>query len=125
MTHPRTTVYFDGACPLCRREIGLLQRLDRKNRLLFKDISPPQAASFCPLPQEVMLARFHVRRADGVMFDGAAAYLTAYAQIPGLGWLGRLVRWPATLRVLDRLYALFLRQRPKLQRLAQRFERRA
>ena len=24
--------FFDGACPLCRREVGLLQRMDRKQR---------------------------------------------------------------------------------------------
>lgn len=122
MIEPRTTVYFDGACPLCRREISLLQKFDRNNRLLFRDISPPQAAAFCPLPQQDMLARFHVRRADGVMLDGAAAFLAAYAVIPRLGVLDRLSRSRIACGILNIFYAGFLKLRPGLQWLPRRFE---
>lgn len=121
MSQLRTTVYFDGACPLCRREIALLRKFDKKQKLLFKDVSPPQAAAFCPLPQKDMLARFHVRRSDGVMLIGAEAFCTAYAQLPGLGWVERLGRWPATRIVLNGLYTIFLKIRPAFQWIARRF----
>lgn len=123
MIGPRTTVYFDGACPLCRREIGLLKRLDRKNKILFRDIAPPQAAAFCPLPQQDMLARFHVRRADGVMLDGAAAFLAAYAQLPGMGWMERLSRSRTACRILNVFYAGFLKIRPGMQWIARLFKK--
>ena len=122
MSAPRTTVYFDGACPLCRREISLLQKMDRKERLLFRDISSPQAAAFCPLPQERMLAQFHVRRADGVMMVGAAAFLTAYSHITGLGWLDWFRRSKYACGLLDHVYRLFLKVRPRFQRMARRLE---
>ncbi|CAK8992350.1 Uncharacterized protein At5g50100 [Durusdinium trenchii] len=38
-------VFFDGDCPLCRREIGMLRRLDRRHKIRFTDIA---AADFNP-----------------------------------------------------------------------------
>ena len=35
------TVFFDGACPICDREIALMRRLDRHRRLLLCDFSRP------------------------------------------------------------------------------------
>ncbi len=29
------TVWFDGGCPLCRREIALMKRLDRRGAIRF------------------------------------------------------------------------------------------
>ena len=118
MAETTTLVYFDGACPLCVREIGMLRRLDKNQRLSFEDVSPPGAAESCPLPQAVMLARFHVRRSDGVLVDGAEAFLAAYAQLPGLSWLGRAGRSRLVCAVLNRLYGGFLKVRPFIQRLA-------
>ena len=35
------TVFFDGACPICLREIRLMKRLDSHRRLEFCDFSIP------------------------------------------------------------------------------------
>jgi predicted DCC family thiol-disulfide oxidoreductase YuxK len=32
-------VFYDGACPLCRRELELLRRWDRRRRLRMADVS--------------------------------------------------------------------------------------
>ncbi|MCA9152358.1 MAG: DUF393 domain-containing protein, partial [Planctomycetales bacterium] len=34
-------VFYDGDCPLCKREIGFLQRRDRQGRIRFTDIANP------------------------------------------------------------------------------------
>ncbi|MFN7323540.1 MAG: DCC1-like thiol-disulfide oxidoreductase family protein, partial [Sphingomonadales bacterium] len=33
------TVWVDGGCPLCRREIALMRRLDRLGRIDFVDVA--------------------------------------------------------------------------------------
>jgi len=38
-TIPALTVYFDGACPLCRREIAHYRSRDRAARIAFLDIA--------------------------------------------------------------------------------------
>lgn len=118
------TVFFDGACPLCIREIGLLRRLDKRERIAFQDVSPPDAAEFCPISQEILLARFHVQRADGKIVDGAEAFTEAYAQIPWFSWLRPVGRFPPSRAILNAIYSVFLKVRPALQKAAHKLERR-
>ncbi len=117
MTHEKTTIFYDGACSLCRKEISLLRKWDKRERIEFLDISPPDAAAFCPLPQGDMLARFHVRRGDGVIIDGAEAFTHAYAQIPGLSWVGAIGRFRPSRWLLNVAYAGFLKIRPSIQKM--------
>lgn len=121
------TVLYDGACPLCRREIGLYQRLGEQAPLRFCDISQPGRGSALPsgLTREQLLARFHVQRADGVVFSGAAAFVQLWASLPGWRWLARLARLPGMLWLMERFYRGFLRLRPALQRLVLRLEGRS
>lgn len=115
MSSPTLTVWFDGACPLCTREIALMRRLDRAQRIAFIDVMEEGAS--CPLDPAVLLARFHARE-DGVLLSGAAAFAAMWRAIPVLRPLGLLARNPTFLRVLEWTYVRFLRIRPTLQRLA-------
>ncbi len=112
------TVWYDGACPLCRREIALLQRLDRRRRIRFVDVSPPDAAAACPVERTDLLARFHARERGRPVVSGAAAFAVVYRQIPWLAPLGQLLRVPPLLWLAERAYRGFLHLRPQLQRLA-------
>ncbi len=108
-------VWFDGDCPLCRREIAFLKRLDRASAIQFVDVAKGGDPS-CPIDQRDLLARFHAQE-DGEVLSGAAAFAAMWRAIPRLRWLGRAARNPTVLAVLERLYLLFLRLRPSLQRL--------
>ncbi len=112
----RLTVWFDGACPLCRREIAMLRRLDRRFAIEFVDVSEGQPES-CPVAQADLLARFHAREGDRVL-SGAAAFAAMYRRIPLLRPIGELARLPLFDRVFEGLYRLFLRIRPRLQQWA-------
>ena len=112
-------VWFDGGCPLCRREIALMRRLDRQAAITFVDVAEGDAA--CPIDRAALLARFHALE-DGTMLSGAAAFAAMWRAIPRLRPLGIAARNPLVLSGLERLYGLFLRVRPRLQRLAARLE---
>jgi len=114
------TVWHDGGCPLCRREIALMRRLDRRGAIAFVDAS--DGTSVCPRDRADLLARFHARE-DGQMLSGAAAFTAMWRQIPMLRPLGLVARHHAVLAVLEVCYRGFLRIRPSLQSLVRHFER--
>ena len=119
---PQLTVLYDGACPLCRREIGLYRGLKPNAPVCFVDVSD----AALPLPpgttRELLLARFHVRSRDGQLLDGAQAFLALWAALPGWRWLALAGRLPGAAWAMERSYGLFLRWRPALQRWARRLE---
>nr|WP_034959023.1 DUF393 domain-containing protein [Erythrobacter longus] len=114
-SQPRTKVWFDGACPLCIREIGVMKRLDRQGAIDFVDVSASADPS-CPIDQSELLARFHAEE-NGRVLSGAEAFAAMWRAIPVLRPLGLISRNRAVLAVLERLYILFLRVRPRLQKL--------
>jgi predicted DCC family thiol-disulfide oxidoreductase YuxK len=117
----KVTVWYDGACPLCRREIAAMRGLDRRSRIDFIDVSSPEPAA-CPVDRAELLARFHARE-DGQIYSGAAAFAAMWRAIPLLRPLGLLARTSFILWLLERAYRLFLRARPALQKLAARWDR--
>ena len=123
---PQLTVLYDGACPLCRREIGLyrgLRPLQPDSPVSFADVND----TAWPLPpgttREQLLARFHVRCGDGTLLSGARAFLALWAALPGWRWLALAGRMPGAAWVMERAYRRFLRWRPMLQRWASRLDR--
>ncbi len=112
------TVWYDGACPLCSREISLLRRLDRRAAINFVDVSEPGAGPFCPIKRQELLQRFHAQEAGGPVVSGAAAFAAMWRAIPWLRPLGLAARFPPLLWLLEQIYTVFLRVRPALQRIA-------
>ena len=118
----RVKVWFDGDCPLCRREIALMRKLDRKDYINFIDVASNSGE--CPVDRTQLLARFHAEE-DGKLLSGAAAFAAMWRAIPILRPIGLVARNTWALAGLERAYILFLRHRPRLQRLAAWLERRA
>ena len=109
------TVWFDGACPLCRREIALIRRLDRRGRIHFVDVADAGSQAACPIDRTALLARFHARE-GGRLLSGAEAFAAMWRAIPLLRPLGELARLPPVLALLEVAYRGFLKVRPSLQR---------
>jgi predicted DCC family thiol-disulfide oxidoreductase YuxK len=122
---PPLTVLYDGACPLCRREIGVYRGLrPRPNTpVCFADVSD----AALPMPpgttRAQLLARFHVRTSQGQLLSGAQAFLALWAALPGWRWLALAGRLPGAVWAMERTYRLFLRLRPTLQRWASALDR--
>lgn len=114
----RMTVFYDGACPLCRREIAFYQRLDQPQRLIWRDVA--QGAD-CPdgYCSADLLARFHVLTTDGRMESGARAFAALWMALPApWPWFGRIAQWPGIAWLLEGAYRLFLPLRPLIRRFA-------
>jgi predicted DCC family thiol-disulfide oxidoreductase YuxK len=116
-TSPALTVLYDGACPLCRREIGVYRNLRSETSVCFADVSDASVSLPAGTTRQQLLARFHVQRQDGVLLSGAQAFLALWAALPGWRWLALAGRVPGVAWLMERAYRLFLRGRPALQRL--------
>ncbi len=113
----QVTVWYDGGCPLCVREIALMSRLDKHDRIRFIDVDREDAT--CPVDRDLLLRRLHAREGDdGPLVDGAAGFAAMWRAIPLLRPLGLAARNRVVLWVLERLYRGFLVVRPALQRFA-------
>lgn len=115
------TVYYDGACPMCRREIGYYREQPAVGPIEWIDISTPDASRLPPgVTREAAMARFHMTLPDGRTVDGAAAFLGLWLQLPKFRWVARLASIPPIPWLLEIGYRAFLVVRPTLQRLTRR-----
>lgn len=92
-TMTRPTLYFDGGCPLCRREIAHYQRLDRSNRVRWIDLH--QAADELRglgLDTETAMRRIHLQAPDGRLISGVPAFVALWDELPLYRFLARAVR---------------------------------
>jgi predicted DCC family thiol-disulfide oxidoreductase YuxK len=121
------TVLYDGDCPLCRREIAHVQRLVASHpnaNLCFANIGRSVTnATLDTAEREALLARFHIQRADGTRINGAQAFIAMWSRLPGWKVLSFLARIPGVTPLLELAYRLFLKVRPGLQKLVNRFEK--
>jgi predicted DCC family thiol-disulfide oxidoreductase YuxK len=118
----RLVVWYDASCPLCRREIELMRKLDRRAQIDFVDVTAAPAGD-CPIDRGALLARFHARE-NGRLMSGAAAFAAMWRAIPVLSPFGFAARNPLVLALLERLYRGFVKVRPRLQRVALRLDQR-
>ncbi|MES9991290.1 MAG: DUF393 domain-containing protein [Candidatus Thiodiazotropha sp.] len=113
--HASIKVWFDADCPLCRREISLLKKLDTHQQIEFVDL---QTTTSCPVDRRLMLERLHAQESQGSVLSGAEAFALMWRAIPLLRPLGMAAKWPPVLWLLERFYIRFLTLRPSLQRIA-------
>lgn len=105
------TVYFDGECPICRREIDLMKLFNRRGRLQFIDFS---TSSYHPAYHGLNpcdLAKvIHARWADGTIITGVEVFSEMWEAI-GLRFVARLSRRPRINTLLIKAYSWFARNR--------------
>ncbi len=113
---PKSMVYFDGSCSLCRAEIGYYRREDQDSALCFVDISETGAIPPEGITQERAMKRFHVRASDGRVLSGAAAFVEVWARLPRWRWAACAASLPGVLIALEWGYRFFLPIRPFISR---------
>ena len=120
MSETRKTIYYDGACPLCAMEIAHYRKQEGADNLCFRDVSNTDEAPGPDLSREAALARFHIRKEDGTLVSGAAAFVAIWDDLPKWRWAARMARLPLVLPLMELGYRMFLPVRPALARLVRK-----
>lgn len=108
-------VFYDGACPICRKEIAAYRRADTAGAIDWLDIWACASGESLPLKRELLLARFHVQTPSGELISGARGFIALWWEVPGWRGLARVCSLPGAPFILELGYKLFLRIRPRVQ----------
>ncbi|MEO0532103.1 MAG: DUF393 domain-containing protein [Planctomycetota bacterium] len=107
-------VFYDGDCPLCRKEIAMIRRMDHRERIRFTDIA---ADGFVPADygktMDELMAEIHGRDAEGRWIVGVEVFRKLYGAV-GFGPVVAATRLPGVRHVLDLAYKVFAKQRLRL-----------
>jgi predicted DCC family thiol-disulfide oxidoreductase YuxK len=110
------TLYHDGHCPLCQREVAWLARHPRRECVTLVDIQAPDFdAEALGKTFEAMMGKLHLADAKGHWFIGMDASRALYAVLGyrRLVWLSAL---PGLAGLMDAGYRWFARRRVRLGR---------
>jgi predicted DCC family thiol-disulfide oxidoreductase YuxK len=107
-------VFFDGGCPLCLREINMLQRRDVRHRIRFTDIDRIDFnAEVLGKSRQELMERIHGRLPDGSWIQGVEVFRRLYAAV-GFSTLVQLTRLPGISQILQLGYVIFAKNRLRL-----------
>ena len=99
-------VFYDGACPLCKREINHYKRRRGAESIAWIDINDKETFGCYGLDKKSAMERFHVL--DGVTWRlGASAFVSIWRRLPAYNWLAKLVSSLHLIPALDFLYEIF------------------
>ncbi len=104
----KDTLYYDGACPICRAEVARLERL-AGDRLAFENVHELEADDGLP-DKALLLARLHLRTADGDWLTGLDANIRAWGHTP-FRRLWELFELPLMRPLGEWAYEFWLRRR--------------
>ena len=117
-TTPSLTVFFDGSCPICSKEINFYKMRAGADELSWVDVSDEEIA--IPIQtrsREDLMARFHVLSSSGELVSGGAAFAELWASLPAFKIFGKFFKLPILRFLIDVGYDIFLTLRPKFQNL--------
>lgn len=118
MTPTKRTIFYDGLCQLCSREISMFQHRVRDQSLQYVDISEDTFDAAAHGVDAVAVHKhMHVRNEEtGEMLIGVPALIAMWECVPGFRWLAKLTRLPGIRQVSNVGYVFFAWIRPKLPR---------
>ena len=89
------TVYYDGKCGLCRREIEYYKRVAPADRFVWLDIAnDPARLGDLNISQSDALRRLHARDSSGAIFVGVAAFVAIWQGLNYWRYLAIIINLP-------------------------------
>ena len=101
------TVFYDGACAICRTRIAIYKMEARRGDVAieWRDVSAePDALDAHGIGPEHARRRLHVLDPDGTLLAGADAFALLWSALPGYRRLGRLIASPGFNAVAHAVY---------------------
>jgi predicted DCC family thiol-disulfide oxidoreductase YuxK len=96
-----TTVIYNGACPVCSREIGVY-RARAVGPVDFVDLNETDHARLGLTP-DAAARRLHVVE-DGRLLVGVEAFRALWRATPGFRWLAAVTGWPGVRQAAGAVY---------------------
>ncbi|MDB4150000.1 DUF393 domain-containing protein [Pseudomonadales bacterium] len=107
MTNKKDTLYYDGQCPLCSREMGVLAKM-KSDELELVDIHGLSATDIPP--RNELLEVLHLKTRDGEWVTGVDASVRAWSSTR-MGWLWKILKLPLISPVAKYIYAIWAKRR--------------
>jgi predicted DCC family thiol-disulfide oxidoreductase YuxK len=97
------TLFYDGQCPLCAREIATLKKLETGN-LIFADVHVQENRKGLLPDREALLRRLHLLTSEGEWVIGLHATVRAWSHTR-FGFLFKPLLWPVIYPLASRAYS--------------------
>jgi predicted DCC family thiol-disulfide oxidoreductase YuxK len=106
------TVYYDGGCPVCTREIGFYQRQRGADRIRWVNLAQCDDSELGEgLSRAAAFARLHACWPNGQLISGARAFAALWQTLPAFSLAGRIAGLPGIVHGLEWGYRGFLQMR--------------
>lgn len=107
------TVFYDGTCPLCAKEMAALLRADSKGKITTVDIYSEAFSQFPQIDPAEANRILHALDNNGNLLLGLDVTYRAW-QLVGKGWLYAPLRWRLIKPLADRCYLYFANNRYRI-----------
>ncbi|MEM7465004.1 MAG: DUF393 domain-containing protein [Pseudomonadota bacterium] len=105
----KLTVFYDGGCPICKKEIELYRKIDPQKSLIWQDItSLKQHQIPTGKSRKQLLEIFHVNGSNGEWHTGVDAFGVIWSRLPALRRFSFVFSFPVTRHLAIGFYQLFL-----------------
>ena len=102
------TVFYDGKCGLCRREIEYYKRIDLEGIFNWVDITVGASGiEVLGISYPDALKLLHVQDKNGKLHSGVEAFLTIWRQMRGWKYLAKFAGLPVMRPIAKGLYGAF------------------
>lgn len=109
----KINLLYDGACPLCLREVNFLQKKDagrgivKLTDIADLDYRPEENGG---VDFETAMGRIHAVRADDTVVKNVAVFQEVYDAL-GIGWMYAPTKWPVIGPIVNKIYDLWANKR--------------
>lgn len=111
------TVFFDGLCQLCSREIDHYRKKRGADRIRFVDITSADFHAENEGVDPILVHQvMHVKTAEGRIVTGVDSFVEIWRTLPSYGWLAKTIEIRPVRLFADQAYSVFAKLRPYLPR---------